>query len=74
MWEFTLFPRGAIPDMHDVLLKVDYFVADKGKSLNCRVFIEAEMSLYACKQILHNLYTNNFLPGSLIKFFVTKVF
>ena len=31
-----------------MLLKVNYFVADSGKSLICRVFIEAEIYFSAC--------------------------
>ena len=33
-----------------VLLYVNYFAADKGKSLVCKVFIEAEIILPACMQ------------------------
>ena len=52
-----------------VLLKVNYFAADEGKGLNCRVFIEEEMEpvMPLCK-IPHNLFLNNFLHNSLILF------
>ena len=36
-----------------MLLKVNCFAADKGKSLNCRVFIEAEMSLLSVYAKFH---------------------
>ena len=52
-----------------MLLKVNYFAADEGKGLNCRVFIEAEMEpvMPAC-EIPHNLFLNNFLHNFLILF------
>ena len=41
----TSFPKDVIL-IWDVLLKVNYFAADKGKSLICRVFIEAKMIIF----------------------------
>ena len=40
----TLFPKGAKLDMWDASWK-NYFAANEGKSLTCRVFIKAEMIL-----------------------------
>ena len=40
----TSLPKGAIL-ICEMLLKVNYFSADKGKSLTCRVFIKSEVLL-----------------------------
>ena len=45
--------------IQEMLLKVNYFTADKGKSLICRVFIEAEVILCVCR-IMHTLIKNVF--------------
>ena len=42
--DWKIYLKGPILDMSDVL-KVNYYAADKGKSLTFRVFIEAKMSL-----------------------------
>ena len=39
------FPKDAIL-IQEMLLKVNYFTADKGKNLVCRAFIEAEVILF----------------------------
>ena len=41
----NLFPKSAILDIRDAS-KVNYFAADKGKSLICGVFIKAGMVLF----------------------------
>ena len=60
----------------EMLLKENYFAADEVKSLICTVFIKAddEISFSLFVRILHNLFLNDFLHGSLIQFFFTKVF
>ena len=44
-----------------MLLKVNYFASDKGKSLHCRVFIEAKMGLLCMYLNSHNLFSNDFV-------------
>ena len=39
-----------------MLLKVNYFATDKGNSLNCRIFIEAKMSLLCVYAEFHLIY------------------
>ena len=57
----TSFLEGAILDIRNAS-KVNYFAADKGKSLNCRVFIKADMVLFCVyKKFPHNLFSNGFL-------------
>ena len=41
----TSFPKGAILDISDAFT-VNYFAADKSKSLICRGFIKADMILF----------------------------
>ena len=57
----TSFPKGVILEM---LLHVNCFAADKGKSLICRAFIEAEMILNCVYAgfyiILLKIFSNDF--------------
>ena len=62
------FPEGVIM-ICEVLVTVNYFDAEKGKSLNCRVFIVADMRFLCMYTKLHNLFSNNFLYSSIIQFF-----
>ena len=49
------FPEGVIM-ICEVLVTVNYFDAEKGKSLNCRVFIVAEMRFLCMYTKLHIIY------------------
>ena len=51
----TSFPKGAILDIWDTS-KVNYFAADKGKSLICRVFIKPDMILLWVYVEFHMIY------------------
>ena len=57
-----------------MLLKVNYFAANKGKSLTCsKVFIKAAMIIFMrVYGIPHDLFSNDFL-NNLIQFFLMKV-
>ena len=50
-----LFPKGVILDIK-VLLTVNYFAANKGDTLICRVLIEAEMILFCVYGQLYVIY------------------
>ena len=67
------FPKSAILDIRDAS-KVNYFAADKGKSLICGVFIKAGMVLFCVYVKFYNLFSNDFLHSCLIQFFFVKVF
>ena len=58
-----------------MLLRVNYFAADKGKSLTCRVFFKYKDDPFmrVCG-IPHDLLSTDFLPNSLIQFFFIEVF
>ena len=62
-----LFPEGLT--ICKMLLKVNFFAAQKGKSLNCRVFIEAEMSFLCVYAKFHIIYFQIIFYSSLIQFF-----
>ena len=53
-----------------MLLKVNYFAADKRKSLACRVFIKAEMILSCVYPEFHVIYFEMFFT----QFFNTTLF
>ena len=59
-----------------MFLKVNYFAADKGKSLICRIFIKAEMILFCVYAELHmtqlRVFSNDFLHSSSIKSFTNE--
>ena len=42
-----------------ILLKINYFAADKDKSLICRVFVEVEVAFSACMH-MHKVIKNIF--------------
>ena len=48
----TSSPKGAILDIRDAC-EVNYFAADKFKSLICRVFVKAEMILFCVYAEFH---------------------
>ena len=49
------FPKCVILNIHDAS-KINYFAADKGKSLICRVFIKADMILFCVYAEFHIIY------------------
>ena len=57
-----------------MLLKVNFFAADKGKSFICRAFIKLEMILLSMYAEFHRIYCQLiFYNSSLIQFLFVKV-
>ena len=64
--------------MRDAMLfNVNYFAADEGKSLICRVFIETDMILFCVytefRIIYFRIFSNDFLHSFLYNLFYIKV-
>ena len=56
-----------------MLLKINYFAADEGKSFIGRVYRSRDDLFLHVYSFPYNLFSTDFLPNSLIQFFFIKV-